>query len=48
MRSDDKEKFYAVLKALVVKPLVDISRAKGIIPGLDVQYSCDKIQTVLN
>lgn len=42
MRLDDKEKFYAVLKALVVKPLVNISRAKGIFPGLDVQYSSAK------
>lgn len=42
MQLDDKEKFYAVLKALVVKPLVDILRAKGIIPGLDVQYSSAK------
>ena len=42
MRLDDKEKFYAVLNALVVKPLVDILRVKGIIPGLDVQYSSAK------
>lgn len=29
-------------KIIVVKPLVDISSAKGIIPGLDVQYSSVK------
>ncbi len=29
-------------KIIVVKPLADISRAKGIIPGLDVQYSSAK------
>lgn len=48
MQLDDKEKFYAVLKSLVVKSLVDISSAKGIIPGLDVQYSSAKNTNCFN